>query len=343
MELPSDLVREVVKYTPWSSRIVSKDFNRFINEDNERYLKMILNNETQTPFFNDQKFISSLPFSNILKSLKIVDCAELVDIKPLAKCTSLIELDLANSYIKDIAPLAHCKSLKKLDLSMIIDLEISPLAHCTTLTDLNLNECYWTDDEVPRGLNSLSKCVSLQKIDISCQHYTFVDIIKPLLQCAQLTHLFACTIKDMDTLSRMTSLQCLSFSDIGDDMKPLSKLTALHTLDISNDELIDITPLTTLQALSSLTILSESLFNISPLSKLVNLEYLVLYTEDLGGIEPLIHCKSLKKLSLSECINFIDIQPLIKCDSLEELQLIACDNIINFDSFMETSIKIEIM
>ena len=256
VELPFDMVNEIIKYTSWSNRIVNKDFNRFIDEDESRFIKMKIDNNTKTPFFDQQFLADDIPFAEKIKSLEIVECDELIDIGPLAKCKALMELDLTDSYnLHDIRPLAHCLNLAKLNLNGIFGVEISPLANCISLTELNLNECLWTDNAVRGALDSLAKCTALKKLDISCMDSVVHDI-GPLVHCNALVDLTACAFADIGVISKLTSLEHLSFSDASlNDIRPLSKLMALKTLEMyDSEQLEDITPLMKCKSLKKLVV-----------------------------------------------------------------------------------------
>ena len=289
VELPSDMVNEIIKYMPWSNRIVNKDFNRYIDEDNSRFLKMKIDNKTKTPFFNEEFLLAEIPFADKIKSLEITDCEDLIDIKPLSKCTALIELDLTDSYnVKNIRPLTQCLLLAKLNFTGLSGVEISPLSHCISLTDLNMNECYWTDKGVPSALDSLSKCTKLKKLDIGCSDYPTIHDISALSGLSSMTDLSVCTLADVSVLSKLTSLENLSFIDSVNDISVLSTLKSLKTLSIASEVLLDISPLSSLTALKTLELLTEHLTNILPLKE----------------------CKSLNKLILSNTQNPIDISPI---------------------------------
>lgn len=129
--LPPDMTRNIIKYTPWKYREVNKKFREYIDEDESRNLEMILNDKTNTPFFDGQKFLTqTLPFAYMLKTLNI-SSSTIEDIGPLADCYTLRKLDLSNcSKLKDISPLAHCITLTSLNLSGFADncrVDTSPL------------------------------------------------------------------------------------------------------------------------------------------------------------------------------------------------------------------------
>ena len=96
LDLPTDMFREILKYSPWKSREVCKSFNHCIDDDDSRFLMMELGEKSNTPFFNGQKFLTpKLPFAKMLKCLNMPNCPDLVDIMPLADCTTLRTLDLS--------------------------------------------------------------------------------------------------------------------------------------------------------------------------------------------------------------------------------------------------------
>ena len=59
MDLATDIVREILKYSPWKSQKVCKSFNHFIDDDDSRFLMMELGGwkKYTAPFFNE-KFLT---------------------------------------------------------------------------------------------------------------------------------------------------------------------------------------------------------------------------------------------------------------------------------------------
>jgi internalin A len=83
-------------------------------------------------------------------------------------------------------------------------------------------------------------------------------------------------IADLSPLSRLSALQSLNCADTQiADLSPLSRLSALQSLDCSYTQIADLSPLSRLSALQSLNCWDTQIADLSPLSRLSALQSLV--------------------------------------------------------------------
>ena len=124
---------------------------------------------------------------------------------------------------------------------------------------------------------------------------------------------------DFDGLTALTTLNLRGNSII--DISPLEDLTALTTLNLRSNSIIDISPLEDLTALTTLDLPINSIIDISPLEDLTALTTLNLTYNSIIDISPLAGLTSLTLLNLN-ANSIIDISPLEDLTSLTLLNLI---------------------
>jgi Leucine-rich repeat (LRR) protein len=149
------------------------------------------------------KDLAGLASCELLHTLQLMDCLELVDISALGSCRSLRRLDLCQTKVADLSALASCelldflsiyggravvdvsalgacRSLRSLNLRSTLVHDVSALAKCENLYELNLQRTPVTD------VSALSACQSLRILDLAGSGVTDIT---PLLACKALTHL----------------------------------------------------------------------------------------------------------------------------------------------------------
>lgn len=88
----------------------------------------------------------------------------------------------------------------------------------------------------------------------------------------------------------------LSFNPLLVSLEPLSQLTALEDLNISNTPVNDITPLRNLSKINTLSLSSTLVTDLSPLQYLSNIRELYLHETAINDISVLAHLRNLEKL-----------------------------------------------
>ena len=147
-------------------------------------------------------------FTN-LRGLNLKDRA-IVDIGPLARCTSLQRLTLSFcKKIQDLGPLAACTALQHLDLSNCFGVrDTGVLANLTGLRHLDLRNCTAIQD-----VGGLAACTALRYLDLSgCGK---IKDIGPLSACTALQHLNIARCRDIEDVSLMFALLIKKSRDVG--------------------------------------------------------------------------------------------------------------------------------
>jgi Leucine-rich repeat (LRR) protein len=95
------------------------------------------------------------------------------------------------------------------------------------------------------------------------------------------------------------------------DISPLSNLTNLSSIWLSDNEVVDLCPLANLVKLRELNLDHNNVVDISPLSNLTNLYSLGLGNNEVVDISPLANLVKLQELNLDHN-NVVDISPLLR-------------------------------
>lgn len=121
-------------------------------------------------------------------------------------------------------------------------------------------------------------------------------------------------IRSIDGLQYFTGLKTLNLGNNEIvDLEPLSKLINLKSLDLGENEISNIEPLSNLSMLNKLSLNKNHIEDISPLSNLINLEILYLEENRIKDISPLSNLIELNRLYLNDnIIENINILPGFK-------------------------------
>lgn len=137
---------------------------------------------------------------------------------------------------------------------------------------------------------------------------------------------------DLDRIARLRNLKELriELDGGGTDIKPLSNMTGLESLDLTRSDVISIMPLAGLAGLRSLTLTCVNVMNpewkmrtlsdITPLSTLTNLRRLSLHGTRVEDVTPLSDMTDLLRLDLSRTLAY-RVGPLANLRKLQDLDL----------------------
>ena len=258
-----------------------------------------------------------------LRELDASHCP-LIDMRQLARLTSLEYICLEYSGISDIRPLSALTNLHILDIRYNNIEDIHPLSGLTTLRTL------WVQG------NPITDFTPIPKLNLTDFKY---DVIQ---QMTQQTNSAEAWMPDAAlriavrgevgllpnmplTKEKMLQLQELNISDKGiHNIRGLEFATNLRELNLSRNSITDLYPLTTLMNLKNLNIsgLTANTPNLDlhALTNLINLERLWLANSKVSDIRPLAALKRLRILDISG--NAIgDISPLAGLVALRTLQV----------------------
>lgn len=136
-------------------------------------------------------------------------------------------------------------------------------------------------------------------------------------------------IVNLDLLKNCKKLETLYLFDTNlTNLDILTENTELRVLDIKwGNPVRDISGLRKLRELERLSISSSVLTDISSIGSLGSLTFLDLSCGSISDISVLADCKSLKRLSLIDCKQVMDISPLSELNALEEI--LICNTAIS--------------
>jgi hypothetical protein len=131
----------------------------------------------------------------------------------------------------------------------------------------------------------------------------------------------ASPIADLRPLSSLTALETIDLSHTAVvDLAPLSGARVLRRVDVTNTAVADLTPLSGLAALQSLDVTNTAVANLTPLSGARALRSLHLSGTDVFDLGPLSGAKALQSLRLSHTA-VADLAPLSGASALQDLHL----------------------
>jgi internalin A len=274
---------------------------------------------------NDWKLVvSNTDLKSLFIDIGVIpnDRVSKVDISALAELRNLTYLKIqSRSIIEDLSPIATLDNLTTLELS--IDrawtydppLDILPLESLRNLTSLTII----SDDFKSLNISLSPKLVSLS-ITVEKGPVTFD--LGSLVDCTNLKELkLKCAIKGTDTFSALTRLQSLDLSDNDIiDISHLSKCKNISILNLGNNSISDITSLSSLPNLDTLNLQNNKITDISPVSLLTKLSSLDLQNNQIPEISSLASLTNLKILKLSH--NLIeDVSALVFLKNLSSIWL----------------------
>ena len=160
--------------------------------------------------------LKGLEFARNLVGLHLGDEGNyIIDLRPLATLTSLINLNVGGNQVADLRPLANLTHLTGLSLWNNQVINVSPLRSLTALTYLNLADNHVSD------LSPIANLINLEKLD-----------------------LFDNEIQNVAPLADLKSLKHLILTDNHiQDFTPLAGLMSLHALWIKGNPITDLKPL----------------------------------------------------------------------------------------------------
>jgi internalin A len=159
-----------------------------------------------------------------------------------------------------------------------------------------------------------------------------------LSSCTELSVYSYRDISDLSPLSTLTNLNKLWISDNQiSDLSPLSTLTNLTKLKSGSNQISELSPLSGLTNLTQLGISNNQISDLSPLSTLTNLTELNLYVNQISDLRPLSGLTNLTQLILGHN-RISDLSPLSTLTNLTRLCI--CDNPVTDLSPLSTLINL---
>jgi internalin A len=130
--------------------------------------------------------------------------------------------------------------------------------------------------------------------------------------------------KPFSDLMPLTELSALTELDVSDnqisDLTPLAKLSALTELDVSDNQISDLTPLARLSALTEFDVSGNQSSDLTPLAGLTQLTTLDVGKNQISDLMPLAGLSALTELDVSDN-QISDLMPLVGLTHLKFLDL----------------------
>lgn len=217
---------------------------------------------------------------------------------------------------KIYSDLKYMKTLETLNLDHGVSDQLSSIANLNALTTLNITNTLLSFSDV----ETVGNVTSLESLTLdSCG----LSTISPLSQLTSLHYLNLAnnSLRDLSAISSMTELKELNLHrNALNDLSALSQCQKLQILDISsNPSILSIDPLSALTEITRLDITDNKLANMDAASQMTQLQELKASNNTLTNIEPLQNCLELSFLDISH--NAItDLSPLnslVKITSLD--------------------------
>ena len=182
--------------------------------------------------------ISNLATLKKLEELSLAENSKIEDFSYLKDLTNLKMLDLGWTNIKDLDFIANMSNLEYLNLSTSMlngKIDISNIFNLTNLKNLILKRCLWLTEEELLEINKLTK---LESLDIASCNIKNIDFLKDI----NLKYLY------FDNNTYVTDEGEITGQNDISDLTPLTKMTNLIELDISNN-----TSITNIEVIKNLT------------------------------------------------------------------------------------------
>ena len=219
--------------------------------------------------------ISNTPVSNIsplhslvnLHSLNI-ESTQVTDLSPIDKLERLNEINFSNTKVSDLLPLSKMSRLTKIycDNSLVdkkmADAFMSSNPNVLVIYETKALELWWND--LPSFWKDLLTDQAMTSKRPTKEELHSIINIRSL----KVNHF----IQDAEPISRLTNIEFLDMSESKiDDLSPLYGLHNLKSLNVKNTTISDLTPLSNIKTLKDLNIENTGVKSLKPLHNLSNI------------------------------------------------------------------------
>lgn len=247
------------------------------------------------------------PCSN-LKYL-VVDGCKITNLLPIGKLENIIALDVSNTNVRDLSPISNLKALQSLKISKTSVSNLEPLREMENLKELYCSNTSVSDLTPLKSHRRLSKVYcDNTRIDVNqasefSKENPFTLVIydtKALEQWwdnlpiywkaifSQQVHLNGDpSTEQLHEVINMTDLD-LSGSDYLQNLIPVSRLTNLVNLNISNTEINRLDPLYGMTNIENINLENTYVSDLTPLSTMSSLKVLNISNTPVEDLTPLV-------------------------------------------------------
>lgn len=287
---------------------------------------------------------SLLPLKDLLDLEELV-CAQtgVSDLEPLAKLKRLTELDVSYTRVSSFSGLETVSNLKLITADSLNIQNLYHLDSLTRLTVVSLEGAPVTDSEVRRFLDARDQTLLIYQSHYLSNWWT---ALAPSWKSAFIQFASLPASPSSESLHRLSQSRSLSFSNNPglSTLESLSVFRWLKHLQIESSMVRDISPLSGLSSLQTLILSQNPIEDLAPISNLKELVHLELdntLIEDLDPLVPLrklqvLNCngsqvRSLKSLEYLDALSQLDIsntdvRSLAPIDGLMNLTVLECYN-----------------
>lgn len=237
---------------------------------------------------------------------------QITDLTPLTNLLNLYDLDISNTPVSDISPLHALVNLHFLNIEGTQVTDLSPINNLDGLNEINFSNTQISDLMPLDKMSRLSKIYCDNSLVDKKMTDTFMTSNPNVLVIYETKALelwwnaLPSFWKDLLTDQAMTSkrptkeelhsiinIRNLKVNHFIQDAEPISRLTNIEFLDMSDSKIDDLSPLYGLHNLKSLNVKNTVISDLSALSNLKNLKELNIENTDVKSLKPLYDLSNL--------------------------------------------------
>lgn len=237
---------------------------------------------------------------------------QITDLTPLTNLLNLYDLDISNTPVSDISPLHALVNLHFLNIEGTQVTDLAPLNNLDGLNEINFSNTQISDLMPLDKMSRLSKIYCDNSLVDKKMTDTFMSSNPNVLVIYETKALelwwnaLPSFWKDLLTDQAMTSkkptkeelhsiinIRNLKVNHFIQDAEPISRLTNIEFLDMSDSKIDDLSPLYGLHNLKSLNVKNTVISDLSALSNLKNLKELNIENTDVKSLKPLYDLSNL--------------------------------------------------
>ncbi len=240
---------------------------------------------------------------------------QITDLSPLTNLLKLYDLDIANTLVTNISPLQGLVNLHFLNVEGTKITDLSPLNSLDRLNEINFSNTQVSDLMPLDNMSRLTKVYcdnSLVDKGIADNFMGSNPNVLVIYETKALElwwNALPSFWKDLLTDQAMTSkkptkeelhsiinIKNLKINHFIQDAEPISRLTNIEFLDMSDSKIDDLSPLYGLHNLKSLNVKNTAVSDLSSLSNLKNLKDLNIENTAVKSLKPLHELSNLSKI-----------------------------------------------
>lgn len=240
---------------------------------------------------------------------------QITNLSPLTNLLNLYDLDISNTPVTDISPLHALVNLHFLNIEGTQVTDLNSLSSLDRLNEVNFSNTQIADLMPLDQMSRLSKIycdnslVDKKMTDKFIHSNPNVLVIYETKALELWWNSLPSFWKDLLTDQAMTSkrpskeelhsiinIKNLKVNHFIQDAEPISRLTNIEYLDLSDSKIDDLSPLYGLHNLKSLNVKNTTISDLTPLSNLKNLKELNIEDTEVVSLKPLYELSSISRI-----------------------------------------------